>query len=100
MATHGKYAIFNQLLKSSLKFMKNKKCGATTQEEATHVKKISKIFSGNDFSRGKKYAESEFDIFKSKKCFPDPGKACILKRKVAKIAFLQLFASIYRSSLN
>jgi hypothetical protein len=31
--------------------------------------------------------ESEFDIFEAKKHFPDSGKACILKRKVAKIAF-------------
>ena len=26
--------------------------------------------------------ESEFDIFKAKKCFPDPGKACVLKRNL------------------
>jgi hypothetical protein len=29
--------------------------------------------------------ESEFDIFEEKKRFPDSGKACVLKRKVAKI---------------
>ena len=30
--------------------------------------------------------ESEFDIFEAKKRFPDSEKACVLKRKVAKIA--------------
>ena len=40
--------------------------------------------------------ESEFDIFKAKKRFPDPGKAGVLKRKVTKIAFLLLFAPLYR----
>jgi hypothetical protein len=43
---------------------------------------------------------SEFDIFEAKKRFPDSGKACVLKRKVAKIAFLRLFDSIHRSFLN
>ena len=28
--------------------------------------------------------ESKFDIFEAKKCFPDSGKVCVLKRKVAK----------------
>ena len=37
------------------------------------------------------YGESEFDIFKAKKRFPDPGKTCVLKRKLVK---MQLFASI------
>jgi hypothetical protein len=37
---------------------------------------------------------------KNSKSFPDPGKACVLKRKVAKIAFLRLFTSIHRPSLN
>ena len=32
--------------------------------------------------------ESEFDIFEAKKRFPDSGKACVLKRKVAKMRFL------------
>jgi hypothetical protein len=31
--------------------------------------------------------ELEFDIFEEKKRFPDPGKACVLKRKVAKMRF-------------
>jgi hypothetical protein len=30
--------------------------------------------------------ESEFDIFKAKKSFHDSGNACVLKRKVTKIA--------------
>jgi hypothetical protein len=37
---------------------------------------------------------------KSKKHFPDSEKACVLKRKVAKMQFLRLFASIYKLSLN
>jgi hypothetical protein len=37
--------------------------------------------------------ESEFNIFEAKKRFPDSEKACILKRKVAKMRFLQLFAA-------
>jgi hypothetical protein len=33
--------------------------------------------------------EFEFDILEAKKLFPESGKAsCVLKRKVAKIAFL------------
>ena len=31
--------------------------------------------------------ESEFDIFEAKKRCADPGKACVMKRKVVKIAF-------------
>jgi hypothetical protein len=30
------------------------------------------------------YGESEVDVFEAKKRFPDPGKACVFKRKVAK----------------
>jgi hypothetical protein len=30
----------------------------------------------------------KFDILKAKKRFPDSGKACVLKRKVAKMRFL------------
>jgi hypothetical protein len=43
--------------------------------------------------------ESDFDIFEVTKRFPDPGKTCVLKRKVAKIAFLRFFALIHRPSL-
>jgi hypothetical protein len=32
--------------------------------------------------------ESEFDIFEARKRFSDSGKACVLKRKVAKVRFL------------
>src|SRR6185437_7217402 len=32
--------------------------------------------------------KSEFDIFEAKKRFPDSKKACVLKRKVAKMRFL------------
>jgi hypothetical protein len=32
--------------------------------------------------------EYEFDIFEAKKRFSDSGKDCVLKRKVAKIAFI------------
>jgi hypothetical protein len=35
----------------------------------------------------KQCGESKFDIFEAKKRFPDSGKACILKRKVAKMRF-------------
>jgi hypothetical protein len=31
--------------------------------------------------------KSEFDIFEVKKRFPDSGKVCVLKRKVAKMRF-------------
>ena len=31
--------------------------------------------------------ESEFDIYEAKKCFPDSEKACVMKRKVAKMRF-------------
>jgi hypothetical protein len=31
--------------------------------------------------------ESEFDIYEAKKCFSDSRKACVLKRKVAKMRF-------------
>jgi hypothetical protein len=51
------------------------------------VNKFSKIFSENDPSRGKNMWEIQFDIFEAKKRFPDSGKVCVLKRKVAKIAF-------------
>ena len=36
----------------------------------------------------KTFGESEFGIFDAKKRFPDSGKACVLKRKVAKMRFL------------
>jgi hypothetical protein len=35
--------------------------------------------------------KSEFDIFETKKRFPDSEIACVLKRKVTKIAFLKFF---------
>jgi hypothetical protein len=35
--------------------------------------------------------KSEFDIFEAKKCFPDSGKPCILKRKVEKCDFCPNF---------
>jgi hypothetical protein len=57
----------------------------------THVKKSSKIFLEMASLKVKTCGESEFDIFKAKKCFPDSGKACVLKRKVAKIAFSSNF---------
>jgi hypothetical protein len=51
-------------------------------------------------SRIKTCGKSEFDIFEAKKRFPDSGKACILKRKVAKMRFLRLFTSIHRPFLD
>jgi hypothetical protein len=48
------------------------------------VKKFLKFFSGNDLGV-KKCGEFEFDIFEAKKRFPDSEKACVLKRKVAKM---------------
>ena len=44
--------------------------------------------------------ESEFDILEEKKRFPDSRKVCVLKRKFAKISFLQIFVSIHRPSLD
>ncbi len=41
--------------------------------------------------------ESEFDIFEAKIRFPDPDKACVFKRKVAKmgtITFATNFATL------
>jgi hypothetical protein len=43
---------------------------------------------------------AESDIFEAKKRFPDSGKVCVLNRKVSKIRFLRLFASIHRPPLN
>ena len=57
--------------------------------EITHVK----IFLGVKTCR-----KSEFDIFKAKKRFPDSGKACILNRKVAKIASGKLFFALKMSN--
>jgi hypothetical protein len=54
-----------------------------------------KIFSGNHLSRGKTCGESEFDIFEAKKRFPDSRKACVLKRKVAKMRFIQVFPGAF-----
>src|SRR3569623_1356069 len=42
--------------------------------------------------------ESEFDIFKAKKCFPDSEKVYVLKRKVAKMRFCDF--SLLVPSLN
>ena len=59
--------------------------GATTQQE-DHQR--DKIFSENDPLIGvKTCGKFEFDIFEAKKRFPDSGKACVLKRKVAKTHF-------------
>jgi hypothetical protein len=63
--------------------------GATTQLGGTHVKKLKKIFLEMIPLGVKTCGEFEFDIFEAKKHFPDSGKACVLKRKVAKIAFLR-----------
>jgi hypothetical protein len=72
----------------------------TIGEGGTQVKKLSKFFLEMTPLGIKRCGESEFDIFKAKKRFPDPRKACVLKRKVAKIAFLQLCASIHRLFLD
>ena len=64
---------------------------------ATHVKKFSKFFLEITLLGVKICRDFEFDIFEAKKRFPDSGKTCVLKRK---IAFLRLFASIHRPSLN
>jgi hypothetical protein len=51
---------------------------------ATHVKKF--LLETTPLVV-KTCGESEFDIFEAKKRFSDSGKAWVLKRKVAKIAF-------------
>jgi hypothetical protein len=51
------------------------------------VKKFSKCLLAMTPLGVKTCEESEFDILKAKKRFPASDKACILKRKVAKIAF-------------
>jgi hypothetical protein len=66
----------------------------TIGEGAIQVKNFPKNFYLEMTPLGiKTCGESEFDIFEAKKHLPDSEKACILKRK---IAFLRLFASIYR----
>ena len=54
------------------------------------MRKFSKIFLEMTLLWIKTCGESEFDIFEAKKRFPDSGKEyCVLKRKVAKMRFLQ-----------
>jgi hypothetical protein len=54
----------------------------------TYVKKFSKLFLEMTPLGVKTCRESEFEFFEAKKHFLYSGKACVLKRKVAKIAFL------------
>jgi hypothetical protein len=63
-------------------------------------KKISKFFLEMAPLGVKTCEESEFDILKEKKRLPDSGKAWVFKRKVVKMRFLRLFASIHRPFLN
>ena len=52
------------------------------------MKKFSIIFLEMNPVGVKTLGESEFDISEAKQRFPDSEKACVLKRKVEKIAFL------------
>jgi hypothetical protein len=52
------------------------------QTSETFFSKIISVFS--------------LDFFHSEKRFPDSEKVCVLKRKVAKMRFLQLLAPIHR----
>jgi hypothetical protein len=47
------------------------------------VKKFQKFLLETTSLGIKTCGESEFDIFEAKKRFPDSGKACVLKRKIA-----------------
>ena len=55
------------------------------------MKKFSKFFLEMTPLGVKTYGESEFGIFKAKKRLPDPGKACVLKRKVVQIEYKGVF---------